>query len=746
MKTSPKTIGFLPGWPAYDGVRMDPFLKSIIAGVRKAAFMNGCNLMIACGVNQIPGTRSLRTAWPIQSPDCDFVPVGHWNTDGLIILAPLRSEERGGYIRRLMEDGFPVIYIGSGEDGPSIQIDNESGIRQSVEHLVKHGHRRIAFLAGDPLDLGDSAARLRAYRAALEEFEAEFDPRLVANGLHNQEYGRKAMEQILASGSAFTAVVASNDSSAFGALQILQAVGRRVPTDVALVSFDDQPLAACQIPPLTSVHYPREEISRQAVESLLDLIRDPGKQLPEKTRLPVQLVIRQSCGCSHPYSLPSTRIELPQSAPVSGKEGISGAMLEALHADTGRLPTDAVEERCRQLVQVFTNSVAVGDAQNFHQILQEALALNEAAEDQIFAWQQAISILRAKTLPQFAGPQRVFAEDLLHQARLMISDAADRQNLRTQLQSGEINNRISWMAACMVHAGREREILGILAENLPALGIRSGQAVFFEPRKDDPFGGLRFYADSIPGSTRDAGNESRALCCDTRDYPPPEIRNRDEPFALALLPLVFQDEPMGFVAFDSADLEHLSSIVREMAAALKSASMHSQVSDLSLSDALTGVQNQRFFTHFLRREVECCRRYGRSMALMMMDLDGFAEYNHAHGLAKGDDALRVVARCVSAAARRGSDIICRYEGDAFVIILPETGLDGALTVAETIRAKIRRCNGLSGHLSISIGVAVADTDSYESDFLLNCASRAMYHAKTAGRNQTVAIPISSLAA
>jgi hypothetical protein len=89
MKPSPLTIGMLPGWPVYGSIFLDRFLQYVISGVRAAALDNGCNLIVACGVSRTPGMRSLHTAWPVLAPDCDYVPLGDWNTDGLIVAAAI---------------------------------------------------------------------------------------------------------------------------------------------------------------------------------------------------------------------------------------------------------------------------------------------------------------------------------------------------------------------------------------------------------------------------------------------------------------------------------------------------------------------------------------------------------------------------------------------------------------------------------------------------------------------------------
>jgi DNA-binding LacI/PurR family transcriptional regulator len=160
----------------------------------------------------------IHPAWPVTSLDSDFVPVGPWNTDGLIVFAPLRHEARSLYLKALRDQGYPILFIATGEGEPMISADNESGIRQSVAHLVDHGHRRIAFVAGDPDDKGDSESRLSAYRLAISESGLSTDPRLVVPGWHSFSGGYYAVRKIIDSGVKFTALLASDDSSAIGAM------------------------------------------------------------------------------------------------------------------------------------------------------------------------------------------------------------------------------------------------------------------------------------------------------------------------------------------------------------------------------------------------------------------------------------------------------------------------------------------------------------------------------------------------
>ena len=116
---------------------------------------------------------------------------------------------------------------------------------------------------------GDSAERLAAYRAALRGAGIPEDENLIAFGEHRREDGSLAMQRILASGAPFTAVLASNDLSALGAMDALRAAGRRVPEDVAVIGFDDILEARSQLSPLTTVRHPTFMLGYQAVLSVL---------------------------------------------------------------------------------------------------------------------------------------------------------------------------------------------------------------------------------------------------------------------------------------------------------------------------------------------------------------------------------------------------------------------------------------------------------------------------------------------
>ena len=730
------TIGILPDSHVYNGMYPSWFYSPIIRGAQAAARDQGINILVACGILHGPKEIRYRLAWPTPHENADFIPVGSSNTDGLLVFSPLRVKERIQYIRELQEKQFPVLFIGSGTGSPTIMVDNEGGIRQSLEHLVGHGHRDIAFIAGDPQDPGDSLSRIEAYRRGVREFNLSDDPRLMEYGLHWDEEGYRATNRMLQSGVKFTAVMCSNDFSSLGVVRALIEAGRRIPWDVAVTGFDDQPEALTQIPPLTSVHYPLFETGYQALLLIRKRIEEGPDALPSTTRVSTRLITRQSCGCL-PETVSAAGIHNLDRIRNSGtddshlQENIAQAMIEALQADFS--PGDIDEQRhlCGQLAGSFLLSIRDGDVARFRTALIQTLQQIERFDGNAHSWQAAISMLRlgmqAVPFSESSALEEKRGEDLLHQARTLLSESTWRRYERLQLTQAHREEAIGRLAVRLLTSLEEEQIYSTLTEDLPKAGVCGCRVAFFRPRDGDPF------AESVISN----GKDQSALCFESRNFPPPGLYPEDEPFNLALLPLFFQDENLGYVAFDAEDLKPLAMVVVQLASAIKSAQLHNKVLELSLTDGLTEVFNRRYFEILLLKEAERSQRYNRGLAVVMIDIDRFKEYNDLFGHPAGDEALRAVARAISCGARRGLDVVTRFGGDEFAVILPETDYEGARIVAENIHGQVRAETHFMHPLTISLGIASLHGDHLTARELVGMADRALYQAKHQGRDRAV---------
>jgi LacI family transcriptional regulator len=181
----------------------------------------------------------------------------------------------------------------------NIELDHDAAAELALSHLRSLGHRRIAFIKGQPFS-SDTNPRWQAIVEAAERLEIPIDPRLVAQ-LQSPDPGpgpgNDVTRQLIQTGIPFTAIFAFNDVSAIGAILALRAAGIRVPEDVSVLGFDDVFAALTNNPPLTTIHQPLRSMGQAAANTLLGLIRDDiPRPRPEVITVHPKLVVRESTG------------------------------------------------------------------------------------------------------------------------------------------------------------------------------------------------------------------------------------------------------------------------------------------------------------------------------------------------------------------------------------------------------------------------------------------------------------------
>jgi DNA-binding LacI/PurR family transcriptional regulator len=260
------------------------FFQPLLRGVESATSEAGYDLMVHTTHKPLPGGIPRR-------------PLAEHNTDGLLIFTDsVRLRE----LNRLSSINFPVVLLHQTPPKalgiPYVTIENRSGARKLVEHLITIHHcRRILFLRG-PDGHEDSRLRENGYRDALKAHNLSLDSSLIKKGGFNRDEARATVEKILLDGLDFDAVFCGDDDSAVGALQALRQAGKKIPEGIALVGFDDQEFASTTTPPLTTVRAPTEQVGRDAVRMLVNLIQ--GQNVALRLVHPTELVIRESCGCN----------------------------------------------------------------------------------------------------------------------------------------------------------------------------------------------------------------------------------------------------------------------------------------------------------------------------------------------------------------------------------------------------------------------------------------------------------------
>jgi diguanylate cyclase (GGDEF)-like protein len=187
------------------------------------------------------------------------------------------------------------------------------------------------------------------------------------------------------------------------------------------------------------------------------------------------------------------------------------------------------------------------------------------------------------------------------------------------------------------------------------------------------------------------------------------------------------------------DLLPLQSLARSAGTILDNSHLYRRLQYLSAIDPLTGVNNRRSFLRSLEAEVIRSGRSGGQFAVVMLDLDNFKAFNDAHGHLAGDRAMKAVGEVLLRTLRR-SDVAARYGGEEFAVILPDATLEAAGAVAERVRAQIENLSIAGAHprvITVSAGVAAFPTSTPVREETLAAADRALYHAKSAGKNRVV---------
>ncbi|MFQ3664217.1 MAG: diguanylate cyclase [Chloroflexaceae bacterium] len=199
-------------------------------------------------------------------------------------------------------------------------------------------------------------------------------------------------------------------------------------------------------------------------------------------------------------------------------------------------------------------------------------------------------------------------------------------------------------------------------------------------------------------------------------------------------------------AYTSTDLDVLETLAATAAIAIQNARLFNQVQQLATLDALTGVANRRHFFDLARREVERAERYHHPLSLLMIDVDHFKQLNDTYGHITGDQVLRAIAARLRESLRQ-NDVVGRFGGEEFMVLLPETGREQALQVAERLREAIGgrpvAADERAICVSVSIGVVSCGcgTSPLTIEQLLKDADEALYVAKRRGRNQIQAAPL-----
>lgn len=278
VKKKTNTLGIIiPSFSIY-------YYTAAISGIQETAAKAGYNMMVchshesyAAEVNNVMALTSARV-------------------DGMIV-SITKETQNLEHFRQVQRKGIPLVFfnrVAEELEAPCVVVDDYDGAFQAVEHLILTGSKRIAHIAG-PRSLQLTRNRLTGYLDALKKHDLSVDESLITHADFSIDKGRECAKHLLNLANPPDAIFSVNDSSAFGAMAQVKAQGLRIPKDVAIVGFTNEPLTELVEPALTTVAQPVYELGKIAAELfLIRTLTDPKSYVPETRVLKTKLIIRDS--------------------------------------------------------------------------------------------------------------------------------------------------------------------------------------------------------------------------------------------------------------------------------------------------------------------------------------------------------------------------------------------------------------------------------------------------------------------
>lgn len=684
-------------------------------------------------------------------------PVAFDLVDAWILILPSASAT---FLELLGKSDKPFVCIGFQSpypQGDSVLTDNRASMKNAVTHLIDHGHKGIAFIG--QLNQYDLSERYIGYKEALAERGLPFDERLVVRtGDNLLEGGEQAAEELLRGGVPFTAIAAGADLNALGAIDYLQSKGYSVPRDYAVIGFDDIHQASVNYPTLTTVQQPFEEMAKEAVNRVFEMLGNKRQEQSEAF-IPAQFVIRASCGCTE-------RTQFRSAADFDQYLRNLSQMRTSLHNITinnykmtqGLIM--ATKEDKIHISNLFWNLYHWGclalweeDARGERRlVVRQTFSKNGHAVPPVGESVRLHHFPPTEYLPEGT---RSGGEDIviLHPVR------SDLQNWGYMALAGPIDplndfvaNDLSRHSFTILAVALEREMLfqqvRSIAEKLEIVSRTTNDGIWdwnLETNRID----WNFRAHKILSGAASKLSESPKSFLDLVH---PDDRKalllafmqpyrKDHPIQLEIRIESFGEQYLwvylaGDIVWNAVG--QATRIIGSLTDISEKKANEARITQLAYQDALTGLPNRLRFKDQLQYAMVERDRDGRKLAVMMIDLDRFKIVNDTLGHQMGDLLLQRAAQMLKDCVGE-QDIIARLGGDEFIVLLTRIdSYEEVSCVASRMLQLLTRPFLLEGqqfYLSASIGASLYPIDGVDADSLIKYADLAMYHTKENGGNR-----------
>ena len=560
-------------------------------GINEAAYEAGFNLLYIAGemFSESPQAVLYRL-------------VDQQNVSGIIFwhsfVGPYNSlQDYQDFVKRYRP--LPVVSIELDLDGcSSLTLDNEQGMRDILGHLVeKHAYRRIAFLY-DPRNM--TACRRRdSFKKIMLEYGL-FDPDLTGMQIELDKRG-------LLPGGDYQAVVAQSDEFAVQVIEDLQQRGLVIPSDVAVTGFNDGYTARGSLPPLSTLRVPFRGMGRKAVQMLASQIS--GNSSLEQVTMPLRLITRRSCGCLEPMAEqaaagPQISVQQPLTQVLQSLRPLilvemgrgMGTPIENLAA---RWSEDLLDIFLAELGTHIDEKIDGLPTPDFLQDLSKLLQDAVAEDSNVSRWHEALSTIRRHLMPFLDSNQIHFAEDLWHQARVLVGQTAVRAEIHRSWQASQRTEALHEIQSNLLNSANEKELLQNLSQELPRLGISGFYLVQYEDSYD-PDGYSQLLLVYQEGQTVEPSAVERRF--PTRQILPARWLPLVQPYNLVVEALHLRDEQIGYLVFKAeppanpSECDVFQALRVQISSALKGVGLRQKLNEALHAAEDANVMKSRFLS------------------------------------------------------------------------------------------------------------------------------------------------------
>lgn len=626
---------------------------------------------------------------------------------------------------------IPIVSLGLYvEKVPSVVVDNLKGFKDLLIHLIKdHKYRNIAFVTG-PKNNEDAQKRYELFMEITKKHGISISPEFIYEGDFAKLSGIEAVKTFLDKRKIKPQVIVfSNDMMAIGGIEELKRRNIKVPEEIAVTGFDNIEESYFVNPTLTTVEQPLSELGEKSLELCLSLIE--GENFIKHVFLPTKLIIRESCG-HRDLLINKYHIDKLDKSFIKGKiknldeaKKYKDNFIKIIRQDMN-IEKRPLDKLTSDLYDSFFSSIFKKRSSFLNTIKTYALKIEdlENLKEFLSALYYFIELFLSKKF-------LLKAENIILKA-ISTLDMYSEKNLRyDKFKTNEETEQLGFIGSDLISSFKMEEIIERMAQRIPELNIKKFYIVLYEE-------------ESNIGNLKLAYIDGRILSEDYYFKISEIIPSRLYPKKNSILivkPLFFQEKWFGHIVFEYGPKRGIIyEILRaQISAAIQGALLFEEINKLVITDPLTGLFNRRYIEEEIQKEIARSQRYERPLSVMVLDLDNFKLVNDTFGHKYGDEILKKIGETLKKSCRK-VDVVGRYGGDEFVVILPETNLEKSIRVADKIiknveKIDIATTNNLKLYLSVSIGIASFPEITRNPEKLLNLADLAMYKAKRLGGRQ-----------